>query len=54
MKPMEDPDQAFGGSSQTEKRQNGLHFFNAQSCLRRSLGITQKWLSVVGQASGYF
>jgi len=26
MKPMEDPDQAFEGSSQTEKRQNGLHF----------------------------
>ena len=29
-------------------------YINTQVCRRQSLGITQKWLPIVGHKSGYF
>ena len=45
---------AFGGQSNREEPNKVFTCLNIKGCLRRSLGITQKWLHFVGHESGYF
>jgi len=49
-----DPDQAFGGGSQIEGRQKGLHLLNTEGCLQKSLCVTHKRLLFGGQKVAIF
>jgi len=44
-----DPDQGFGEQSNRGIPKSCSLFLNTQGCLRKSLGITQKWLRFKGQ-----
>jgi len=48
-----DPDQAFGGQSNWAAPKC-LHLLNTKGCLRKSLCVTQKRLSFVGQKVAVF
>jgi len=52
-RPVADPDQVFGGKS-NKGAPKSLNCINTQGCRLQLLGITQKWLPLVGQESGFF